>query len=186
VHDVAFAYTAIQEQMSGDPQDHLYVGEKELKAREAYIKAMRYHQVLISKKVPLDSPEWIKSQQRQHECLATLNYWESLNNEVVLPAFDEIHLANARPEPSKSVYRVSQENKEDRQNGVTMIESILVHARDRFVKAMMKTTEEKASPTKNDGISSKGSDVSKFDDAGWKNPLDALGAILLPLCLDSA
>jgi hypothetical protein len=183
-HDFAAAHTAIQEQMSGDPQDHLYVGEKELNAREAYIIAMRYHQVLISKKVPLDSPEWIKSQERQQECLATLNYWESLNNEVVLPAFDEIHSAKARPELSKSVYRVSQENKEDRRNGATTIESILVYLRDRFLKATMNATEEK--PTKNDGISSKGSDVSKFDNAGWTNPLGALGAILLPLCFDSA
>ena len=53
--------------------------EKEREAREAYIRAMKYHQKLVNSKVEPGSKAWIESERNQRECLAKLQYWETFN-----------------------------------------------------------------------------------------------------------
>ena len=58
---------------------------EEQKAREAYIKSMVDHQGLVNQGISTHSDQWISSLAKVHECLASLQYWESRHGYAVPP-----------------------------------------------------------------------------------------------------
>lgn len=176
------------------PQDGCYVGEQELKAREAYIKAMRHHQNLVSARVKHTSVEWIESQKNQQQCLAKLQFWESKNtgNE---PAFISESSAGNRNhgEPAsfkKSVYRVSLENKEDQKGAESLLESLAKSVKAKYFNEeedyMEASTRMGSTGAYPEGVlSSQDSEISQQDDNIMATACEALYAVAFPCCVDS-
>ncbi|CAB9524187.1 expressed unknown protein [Seminavis robusta] len=193
--------SAVPPALSGDPQDVCYVGEKELKARETYIKAMRQHQELVSANVKPDSPEWIKSEKAKEECLANLQFWENLNSEVEIPVFEKSGVTISRTSSPKAVYRVSQENKDDRHHTAPMLESLVLAARDKLFKGTLSfdtTFSSKKSPvasakksTSTNGVAASLEKLhapchSCQEDGcdGWASTFDTVCVDVLPFCYE--
>ena len=61
------------------------IASQELKAREAYIKAMQIHQELIRLGKREESPEVIESKRLLQKCFAKIEFWENMKDDLDVP-----------------------------------------------------------------------------------------------------
>jgi len=135
---------------------------QELKAREAYIKAMRDHQELIVKRVRQDSSAWAESQRRQKECLVKLQYWEAKTNGLET-SIDEGPSGGEGQPDKRDVYKVSLENKGDRSNSDSILDTVAKSVHDTVTRGVHATFYGR-----NDGpprvvVPNNESDISQLD-----------------------